>query len=254
MNVVEKFVKKMQYDTDENVEGIILYGSYQTKTTNAVSDIDILIIYNDESKRNIKGYTKLEGIEIEYYERSLNFLYRRTEEDFKNSEDTLLSAIGHGMLLLDKNGKVLELQRFVLEIFKNHLPKLEINEIQYLAKGINKAITKLMYYTKINHDYFTIYYSITLEKIRVFYHKLIGCSSLTLASVYKIYTNKELQKVQYKIMPPQEFIDLYINCISVNNKQMEEYLRKIENLYKYVIKDLQINFDDMRIELNNKNH
>lgn len=254
MKFVQDFIKKMQYEEDKAAEGIILYGSYQTKTNNIASDIDILVGYNDEAEKNIKGYTKVHDIEVEYYERSLKFLYARVKKDFANSEDTVLSAIGHGMILMDRSGRVAELQEFTLEVFKEHLPRLEVNEIQYLSKGINKAIKKLIYYTMNNSDYFTIYYSLTLEKIRVFYHKLLGCSSLTAASVYKIYTNKDLQKIQYKTMPPQEFVDLYLECISVNNKQKEEYLSKIIKLNEYAMRNLQIDFDNMRVELNGKNH
>lgn len=254
MNIVNKFIDKMKYTYDINVEGIILYGSYQTNTNNPSSDIDIIILYNNNIKRDVKGYMRIDGTEIEYYERTLKAFYNRATNDYKNAEDTLLSAIGHGNILFDRNLETIKLQRFVLSIFEKSLPKLNDNDIAYMSKSINKAISKLKYYEEINCEYFTVYYCITLEKMREFYHRLNGYSSLTTSSVYKIYTDKRLQIIQYKTMPGENFINLYMSCLNVNNQYKREFLKRILKLYEFSIKNLNIDFNNLRINIENKNH
>ena len=46
-NIITDFLKKEGYLNDINVEGIVFYGSYQTKTNTNNSDIDLIIIYNN---------------------------------------------------------------------------------------------------------------------------------------------------------------------------------------------------------------
>lgn len=254
MDIIQKFIEKMNYTNDESVEGIILYGSYQTNTYNGVSDVDIIVFYNNNSNRNIKGYLSVDGVEFEYYERTLKAYYERANDDYRNSEDTLLSAIGHGRILVDKKGEIIKLQQYILKVYAKALPKLDDNEIKYMAKSISKSISKLSFFTKTKCKYFCVYYCNVLEKIRIFYHKLNGFSNLTLASVYKIYNNKDLQKIQYKSMPGEKFINLYMSCLNVNNAQKCKYLKRIKKIYYYTIKDLNLDFRNMEIDLKNKNH
>ncbi len=47
--VINEFLKDQGYLNDPNVEGVIFYGSYQTNTNTDSSDIDLMIIYSDES-------------------------------------------------------------------------------------------------------------------------------------------------------------------------------------------------------------
>ena len=81
--VIGEFLKDQGYLNDPNVEGVIFYGSYQTNTNTDSSDIDIMIIYSDESnKEAIKGYKKYKGYDFEYFERTLSSLYKRAEYDY----------------------------------------------------------------------------------------------------------------------------------------------------------------------------
>ena len=67
-----------------------------------------------------------------------------------------------------------------------------------------------------NDPYFDNYYFLSVEKIRVFYHRLKGFSNLSQTKVYKLYTNEHLREVQHKKVPEQEFIDLYISDVYEN--------------------------------------
>ena len=104
------FIDEMNYLKIEDVEGILFYRSFHTGTYNEFSDIDLMILYNDDSDANqIKGFKTVNGIQVEYFERTVSKIYERVDSDYMKCEDSLLSMIGYGEVIFDWNGKVKEL-------------------------------------------------------------------------------------------------------------------------------------------------
>ena len=69
--VIMNFLNDEGYIDDSNVEGVIFYGSYQTNTNTDSSDVDIMIVYSDESnKEPIKGYKN--------YENGYSYIWKET--------------------------------------------------------------------------------------------------------------------------------------------------------------------------------
>lgn len=248
--VINTFLNDNGYYNDRDVEGVVFYGSYQTRTSTKNSDVDLIIIYKNSSKRTtIKGYKDFENYKFEYFERTLENLYERVEYDFNNFEDTLVSAIGYGDIIIDNYGNIKKLQKFIIEKYKNGLPKLNDKDSLYYAKELQKSIVKLDNMKKTNDLYFVMFYNITLEKIRLFYHKLNGFSNISTSKVYKIYTNERIRDAQHKIIPEKSFIELYIKCIE--NISYEN----IEKLYKYAIRKLKnVDFYNVRLDIGSKQH
>ena len=142
--IIRTFLEKQRYLDDINVEGVVFYGSYQTKTNTDDSDVDLIIIYSDNSnKETIKAYKEFEGYNFEYFERTLKNLYDRVDNDYNNFEDTLLSAIGYGEILVDKNKKIKQLKEYILKKYKKGLPQLKEEDKVYYAKSLSKAIVNL---------------------------------------------------------------------------------------------------------------
>lgn len=248
---IYSFLEEYKYLNNKNLEGVIFYGSYQTKTNNKDSDIDLIIIYNSKIKMNtIKEYRRYKNYNFENYERTLENLYNRVDNDFLNGEDTMLSAVGYGEILVDKNGKIQELKKYTLEKYKNGLPKLEKNDVIYGAKSIHKSIEYLKKMYEESSQYYLIFYSITLDKIRNYYNRKNGFSNMSTSKVYKLYTDEVMQKVQHKFMPEGCFINMYLNCIRKHG------FKEIKELYEYVIRDISHNIDFYNIKFNigNKNH
>ena len=83
-DVIMQFVNKMGYLRSKDIEGIIFYGSNQTGFGNQFSDIDLHIIFNNNLKEEIRGSDLIDGIRIEYFEKTLNSMYQKTINEFKN--------------------------------------------------------------------------------------------------------------------------------------------------------------------------
>lgn len=249
--VIHDFLNETGYTKDNNLEGVILYGSYQTKTNRKDSDVDLIIVYNSEIEMDtIKEYKQYRNYNFENYERTLKNLYDRVNKDFLNYEDTMLSAIGYGKVILDKNGKIRELQKYTLEKYKSGLPKLNHQDVIYGAKSIHKSIESLKKMELEKSPYYSTFYAITLDKIRDYYNKKNGFSNMSTSKVYRLYTDQIMQTVQHKFMPEKQFIDNYLDCINTNE------FEQINQLFKYVIRDIDNNIDFYNIKFNigNRNH
>ena len=75
----------------------------------------------------------------------------------------------------------------------------------------------------------------TLEKIRTLYAKINGIIDLPIMKIEKIYNDKEFAKKYIASsshsLPSQEFIDLYLECIKLDNRNI--MLCNLKRLYGY---------------------
>ena len=251
---LNKFIDDMNYLKNDEVEGIVFYGSYHTGTNNEFSDIDLMILFDDDSDINqIKGYKTVKGIPVEYFERTISKVYERANSDYMKCEDSLLSIIGYGEVIFDRSGKVQDLVDYVKEKYSRPLPTYTKHEAIYQILSVKKAVDACEELRIQNDPYFENYYFLTVERIRDFYHKLNGLSNLPQTKVCKLYTNEKLRELQHKKIPEQEFINLYFKAIEYGISK-EEKITRINELLTYSIKKYDVDFDNVRIDLGKKRY
>ena len=252
--VLNKFIDDMNYLKNPEVEGIIFYGSFHTNTYNEFSDIDLMILFDDDSDINqIKGYKTVNGIQVEYFERTISKMHERANSDYMKCEDSLLSIIGYGEIIFDRSGKVKDLVEYIKEKYARPLPCYTKHEATYEILGLRKAVLAVEELRVQNDPYFETYFFLAVERIRNFYHKLNGFSNLPQTKVCKLYTYKELQDAQHKTVPEKEFIELYFKTIEEGTSKQEK-AKRIEELYDYTVRNYSINFEDVRIDLGKKRY
>lgn len=251
---LNKFIDEMNYLKNDEVEGIIFYGSFHTDTYNEFSDIDLMVLFDDDSYANqIKGFKTVNGIQVEYFERTISKIYERANSDYMKCEDSLLSIVGFGEVIFDRNGKVKDLIDYVKGKYSRALPGYTRHEAIYQIASIRKAVLATEELRVQNDPYFENYYFLTIERIRDFYHKLKGFSNLSQTKIYKLYTNEKLQQAQHKKVPEQEFINLFIRAIEEGTSK-EEKVKRANEFFNYTIRGFKINFDDLRIDLGRKRY
>ena len=251
---LNKFIDEMNYLKNEDVEGILFYGSFHTGTYNEFSDIDLMILFNDDSDANqIKGFKTVNGIQVEYFERTVSKIYERADSDYMKCEDSLLSMIGYGEVIFDRNGKVKELIQYVKEKYSRPLPGYTQHEAIYQIASIRKAVKATEALMVQNDPYFENFYFIAVERVRDFYHKLKGFSNMSQTKIYKLYTNKKIQEAQHKKIPEKKFIDLFFRAIEEGTSKTEK-IKRINELFDYATRDFNIDFDDLRIDLGKKRY
>lgn len=252
-NAIVDFLNKMGYLENKNCEGVVFYGSYSTGFYNNQSDINLHIIFNNDNPEIIiRGVDSVDGFRIEYFEKPLEDLYGRAISDFHNQSNVLLSMIGHGKVLFDRNGEIKKLQDYILDLYSVPLQGLSDNEIYEQIAIINNRMIDLERLGLINGEYFIHLYHLTVEKIRKFYYKKNGLPEIPTSKVLDFYRDDTYSNTNFKITPPVEFIQLYYSCLD-ESKSNKERLKIINDLYNYVKGEYSLNPKCSRVLIKSRN-
>lgn len=253
-STLQKFIEENKYLTNDNVLGIVVYGSSTTGFFHDLSDIDVHIIMNNIVKEFIRGAVMIDGFKIEYFEKPLYDLYESAENDFYMQKNALVPIIGYGEILFDRYGYIEKLQNYVLEIYKKPLPPLELNDAKEMAVIIGNRLSKLKIMAKVRRFDFDYQYHLLIEKIRKFYSRLCGCPDIPVTKAYKIYTDDDYREAFcHGKVPEEDFITLYFEAIGCQG-DIEEKLEYATKLYEYTTRDLKINLNHYRIRIKSRNN
>ena len=253
--IIKKFIINMKYLENKHVLGIFFYGSFLTGYNNKNSDIDLHVIFDDsDPKHLIRGSKHIEGIRIEYFEKPLNDLYLSIDNDYQNQNNALLSIIGTSKIIFDKDGSLKELQEYALYKFSNPLPILENEDAREYVSIINNRMEKLRKAAEDDSPYFFHLYHLTLEKIRKFYHRLNGLPEVQTSKVFRVYTDENYRKSFYKEKIPElEFVSLYLDAITDTSLDKKKKLDKVNQLFEYSKRNVNLNEEEYRILIKSSN-
>lgn len=253
--IIQKFIANMKYLENEHFLGMFFYGSFLTGYNNKNSDIDLHVIFDDSDfKHLIRGTQYVDGIRIEYFEKPISDLYLSIDNDYQNQKNALFSIIGTSKIIFDKTGDLKKLQEYAFKTFSNPLPALEVEEAREYVSILNNRVEKLRKAFEDDGPYFFHLYHLTLEKIRKFYHRLNGMPEVQTSKVFRIYTDENYRKSFYKEnIPELEFVSLYLDAISDVSLDKEEKLSKINRLFEYSKRNVELNEEEYRILIKSRN-
>lgn len=260
--IIQKFIKEKNYIQDENVIGILFYGSSKYGLNTKNSDIDLLIIYDDLDNLNnqfplIRGNAYVEGMRIEYFKKTIREVYINAEEDFMTQSNASLSIIGKADIIYEKNNAMHYLQEYILNKFKNGVPSITEDRAKEKLATISNRIERLEKYavSKQYGYYFNHLYNLIIEMIRRFYHELNGIPRIETYKGFKLYTN---QKYQYMFaidyIPELEFLEMYFELVQNQEKSPIEKLEEIRKFYAYVKRTLDFDENNHRIPIKSRNY
>lgn len=155
---IQDFLKINNYLQDEHILGVLFYGSYKHGLNNQNSDIDLHIIYDDSNPEHlIRGNTFVNGIRIEYFEKTISEIYNNVEEGYTTQDNATESIIGKADIIYEKDNSMQDLQEYVLNRFKNGLPPLTENEAKEQVSIINNRMEKLKKYAQEDSYFLNTY-------------------------------------------------------------------------------------------------
>lgn len=233
--IINKFIDEMGYKDNEHVLGIYFYGSYQLGCANEDSDIDLHVIFDDLNPKHIvRGNHFIDGMRIEYFEKPKKEMYLTINEDYQEQNNALLLIVGKSEIIMDKTGDLEELQEYATEKFINGLPCMDENDAKEYVSILNNRMIKVKNAMLNSEPYFYHLYHLTVEKIRKFYHNLIGSSKIQTSKVIRIYTDEEYSNLINKgIMPDEKFRKMYIDLIADQSLDMYLKYTKLKEFYDY---------------------
>ena len=253
-----RFVADMGYLNNEHVLGILFYGSYLTGLNTENSDIDLHTIFDNEDPNHlIRGNKIIDGTRIEYFEKPLEEIYQTVNEDYTNQNNATLTIFGTSKIIYAKDNQLKQLQEYVINKFSNPLPPLSEDEAREQVSILNNRMEKLEKYAETDSPYFEHLYHLTIDKIRRFYHNLMGIPRIETSKGFRLYTDERYRNAFcVNKIPEQIFIEMYFELISdmsldkiqkynLLNKMYEFTKRNVvlENDYRIPIKSRNIGFD-----------
>lgn len=208
IDIIYKFLDEQDYLNRKDVLGIIFYGSSNYKTDTKDSDIDLLIITNDEN--NYKGVTYVDNKKIEYFEKNVYDLAQKIEELPSNFDRSLESIFTNGKVIYDKHKTIESLKDLVLE--NNEYPRKK-KQNKFYSTSFSE-LKKTFFSTDKTSPYFNYIYYNFLEEIRKEYHIQNGYSKLPVNKIKKLYENSDYSEKYYCVkLPDIEFRNLYISLL-----------------------------------------
>ena len=251
---IQNFLKTNNYLQDEHILGVLFYGSYKHGLNNQNSDIDLHIIYDDSNPEHlIRGNTFVNGIRIEYFEKTISEIYNNVEEGYTTQDNATESIIGKAEIIYEKDNSMQDLQEYVLNKFKNGLPPLTENEAKEQVSIINNRMEKLKKYAEEDSYFFEHLYHLTIEKIRRFYHNLNGMPRIETYKGFKLYRNKQYQDMfSIHNIPDQRFLEMYFELIQSHEKSKNEMFERLKEFYEYAKRTVDLEEHNYRIPIKNK--
>lgn len=208
IDIIYKFLDEQDYLNRKDVLGIIFYGSSNYKTDTKDSDIDLLIITNDEN--NYKGVTYVDNKKIEYFEKNVYDLAQKIEELPSNFDRSLESIFTNGEVIYDRHKTIENLKDLVLE--NNEYPRKK-KQNKFYSTSFSE-LKKTFFSTDKTSPYFNYIYYNFLEEIRKEYHIQNGYSKLPVNKIKKLYENSDYSEKYYCVkLPDIEFRNLYISLL-----------------------------------------
>ena len=248
-----KFINEMDYHNDEHCLGVIVYGSSLTGYNTDISDIDLHIVFDNFNPNHlIRGSKIIDGTKIEYFEKPINDIYLSIENGYLNQNNALFSMIGNGTIVFQRDNKLSLLQQYAVNRFMTSMPPLSEDEAKEQVSIINNRMEKLEKFAMNNDPRFDHLYHLVIDKIRKFYHKVLGISKIQTSKVYRIYTDDEYRKSMSKENPEQEFVNMYLNLITTNCDDKLHKFQMVRQFYRYATRNIDLG-EDYRIFIKSRN-
>lgn len=250
-DIIIKFVNKMGYLENKNIEGIIFYGSNQTGFSNQFSDINLHIIFNNNQEEEIRGSMLVDEIRVEYFEKTLKSMYFKARNEFMNQGNATVSMIVYGNIILDKNGRIKELQDYISQLYSMPMPSIDDDHAKEQLAIINNFFDDLKNLIEQQDIYANHIYHLTLERIKDFYFSFYALPGVSRTKALKVMLNDDYRNAIKKENPTNEFIELYLQCFDERNP-LEQRINKLNELYLYSTRDINFDKYNHRINLTKK--
>ena len=213
--IMKKFVEQKKIEIP-HLKAVLFYGSSCYKTNTAHSDIDLLLITAHGS--TMRGKKIVEGHQIDYTIKSVATLEQDCMTSLAKQETFLLSIFQNGKIIYNEDRIIEKFQKYFLLRHKNKLPTYEINrqEKECLQRMWSELINVK------NAKFFEVIYYNLLNRIRIDYQNMSGCSRIPISKVYSFYQNRAYAEKYYcSVLPSEDFTNQFIQSITATKEEQK---------------------------------
>ncbi|MFA5333865.1 MAG: nucleotidyltransferase domain-containing protein [Candidatus Nanoarchaeia archaeon] len=224
---VNDFLK--DYKNKDYVIGAVACGSYITGNPSKHSDIDLRIILKDSINWRERGNKMVNGFLVEYFMNPIRQELKYFKEDYNDRRRLDAHMYSTGKVLFDKTGDVKKIikiaKKFNVKLFKKG-GKIGNEMSQYALWDMVDNLEEV--YEKAKEDFYFVYFNY-LKNIFSNYCNFIGYEDIGSHKVLRFLTDKK-DMVKYGLFefPDKKFIELFVNCMVLNEK------KEMMNSYKFL--------------------
>lgn len=225
-NFEEKIISHLK---KEDVNGILLTGSYATQTQTENSDIDIRIIFNNDIKHTIKGIKYIEGYKVSYFGENINMVKKRMSIDFSRNSRFEARLFTLGKILYDRNGCVEELIQYA-KIFMENTFQKKITHDDIILKMYSLHVRhQSLVHTSVSDPMYVYNYISLMKAILSAYSLILNYETVIDIKPVKILSDSYYRERNlWEDFPDPIFVELWIKSIT------EITPMNMEIIYKYL--------------------
>lgn len=231
---LKKFIEP--YLKDEEVEAILLVGSYAVNNQNQFSDIDVYIILNDNAEYRERGNKKIDDYLIEYFINPVHLVREYLQNDKRGHGGAMANMLLKGKIIIDRHNIIPDLQKEA-QIAKKFKPAKDPMKYYACWHAFDEYLAAA-YHNELQ-------YYLCLKYLVECYLANNGYCILPEQKIEKFFKDDKY-RANYDIgdFPNNEFNHLVIKCFDYPNRH------NLQNLYNFVIADGQ--FDIQNFALRNQ--
>lgn len=237
--LIQRFKDENKIMENDQVVGMIAYGSRINNYDTLKSDMDIMLITNGISSYVARQL--LEGVRFDINIVPLNLIGYLIEYDRDHNDRYYTSVFNTGSVEKNINGIIDYLKD---EINSSYVGGLDKRKIKHDSKiELGRFYWNFMDYKgeSAYEDYF--YYNL-LELIRQNYNYVHNCSRLNFTKVFDLFINSQKMRVYYQLkLPKQDFMDAYL--VALNTKDKKKRKEMLDVLLGFInVNALDLDSDD----------
>lgn len=241
----------IDYLNDPRYIGMMYYGSRLTGNYNKTSDLDLCIICDSESEKEYKGVVTINGIDVEYIEKTEDSIYSTTYNDYKRRNSFPKSAYSRAYTVFEKNNCITNIKEYVNQLYSKDFELPLAGEVLDDLVVIENRISDLKSLDVSNDDSFDILYYTLLDRIKTAYHKMNNISRIEIYKAVRAYNDPKYKETALGIDTPidEKYIILFMQCFNSNDLAKEEKLKRLDNLIRYIESSYSLSKDNFEFEI-----
>lgn len=226
----------IDYLNDQRYIGMMYYGSRLTGNYNKTSDLDLCIICDSAVENVYKGVIKINGIDIEYIEKTEESVYSSINSDYKRRNSFPKSAYSRAYIIFERNNCITRMKEYINNLFEKDFEFPLIGEVLDDLAIIDNRISDLKMLNQLKDSSFDLMYYILLDRVKTSYHKMKNLSKIEIYKAVRAYRDPIYKETALGIDTPidEKYIYLFLQCFNANGLTNDEKIKRLDNLVEYV--------------------
>ncbi len=241
----------IDYLNDSRYIGMMYYGSRLTGNYNKTSDLDLCIICDSASEKEYKGVVKINGIDVEYVEKTEKSIYSSIDSDYKRRNSFPKSAYSRAYVIFEKDNCITRMKEYINSLYYKDFELPLVGEVLDDLAVIDNRISDLKLLSESNDNSFDIMYYTLLDRIKTAYHKMNNISRIEIYKAVRAYVDSTYKETALGIDTPIDacYISLFLKCFNSYGLAQDEKLKRLDNLIAYIKSGYLLNNDDFEFEI-----